>query len=136
MSTNRGRGSILEEEVLDDLQKIDENSRLTCNSGALRGDGDIHTSEFCIDTKLKSNAKNYIATCDEVRAAEKQGLRSGRKPAIIVENSKEGKVAVLPYETFLEVVERIEELKDDIADLKISLECEKIRSLDARSDSS
>jgi hypothetical protein len=117
--TTRHEGDILEEEVLDDLKKIDPKSKLTNNSGAVSGNGDIHTSEFCLDTKRKSKAKNHIATADELKACKKQYLRSGRFSGILLENSKEVKVVVLPYETFLEIVSRIEDLKENVAYLAL-----------------
>ena len=114
----RLQGAILEEEVLEDLKKIDPDTTKTINSGALRGDGDIHTSEFCIDTKHKALASSFIATAQEMKESIKQGRKSGLEPLLIVKNRDRKKAAVMPYNTFIYMLQRIEQLEKELAFMK------------------
>ncbi len=110
----RLQGDILEEEVLADIMAVDPDATKTINSGALRGDGDIHGAGLCIDTKHKALASSFIATAQEMKESIKQGKKSILEPAIVVKNRDGKKAAILPYDTFLYLLQEIKRLEDEI----------------------
>ena len=96
----------MEEEVLQDLAQFDDMTRKTINSGALKGDGDIHTRDFCIDTKKKSQ-KNFNVTRDELEKNRKQGINSLRTPLLVIENEFDEKAVVMSYSAFLAIMDLV-----------------------------
>lgn len=107
-------GSALEMLVLDDFKKFDRYARPTINSGAVRNDGDIASSYFCIDTKDKTSNTNFIATVHEMKKLKGDTARSGAPySALIVANKNQDMVVVMPYAHFLSIARILTEHDQD-----------------------
>jgi len=105
-------GDLREEDILADLKCVDAKARKTVNSGATRGDGDIHTSQFCIEVKDRPKAKNFNIARQDMEKLKRATLNSGNSfGALIMAIPSEtnphdtNMVAVIDYNDFLVMME-------------------------------
>lgn len=105
-------GDVREEDILSDLHTIDPKARKTINSGATRGDGDIHTSQFCIEVKDRPKAKNFNIARSDMEKLKRATQNSGNSfGALIMSITSEKNphdtdtVAVISYDDFLTMME-------------------------------
>lgn len=124
MST-RASGDVLEEMVVASLKPVDPTTQKTINSGALRGDGDIHTRYFCIDAKhiAEGRRKNIIVQTADLEHAWKQAAKAQRAFGVIATSYDNNKIAItMSLEMFTDLVELLARRDQHISDLEKDLE--------------
>lgn len=113
MST-RHTGDVLEELLLTDLKQVDPRAKKTSNSGATRGDGDIHTSFFAIDCKHYPKAKNYNVSKADLDKSKQQATSAHLPFGAVATMISNNQIAVtIPFAHFLELCETLARYERD-----------------------
>lgn len=107
MST-RHAGDILEELLLSYIKPFDDRTKKTSNSGATRGDGDVHTSFFAIDCKHYPNAKNFNVSKADIDKSKQQAASAHLPFGAVATMISNNQIAVtIPFAHFLELCETL-----------------------------
>jgi len=114
MTSTRHTGDILEELLLGYIKPFDPLARKTSNSGATRGDGDIHTSFFAIDCKHYPKAKNFNVSFVDLEKSRKQADRAHLPFGAVATMITNNQIAVtIPLAHFIELCETLAQYERD-----------------------
>jgi hypothetical protein len=115
------------------LKGVEKYSNTTINSGAIKGDEDVITSNFICQCKRSSTKKNFIIETkdwDQLQAAaisNKNIEGNYRTGLFIVENYRSDKILAIDPMDFICLLKRINELE------KIKEEYDKVKKVIERS---
>jgi hypothetical protein len=96
-------GNELEKYVVSNLKDIWPSARLTSNSGAVFGDGDIHCPIYYIDCKNTSRSAHTVTSSDW-KKIKKQAINSCKEPVAIVKNVNGEITVTISFDSFIELL--------------------------------
>lgn len=109
------------------LKGVERYSNTTINSGAMKGDEDVVTSQFVCQCKRSSKKKNFIIENDDWNQLQNAAIKvktvngNYRTGLFVVENSEGTRIVSIDPMDFICILGRIKELE------KIEEEYEKVK---------
>lgn len=98
MKKSKRKGADLEYSIVNDF----DDAKLTANSGASFGDGDISSPIFQIEAKQRKG-KNININIDILRKIRNEARILGKMPCLIYETEEKEKVCILDYEDMVSI---------------------------------
>jgi hypothetical protein len=116
MST-RSQGDGLESYVVSRLKGLGISAKQNPNSGAVRGDGDVASSDYTFECKTQHEQRGRVVRhmkidADEFAKAQAEARQEGKQLVFVVENGEGQKVAVMDFDQFTQLLAR-EKQNDD-----------------------
>jgi len=109
MATKRAQGTALEKLLKQRLEQVGVKVVPTPNSGAVKGDGDVHTRDMAFDCKSQHEVGGYPTVNPKIDAADFEKIKYqagsvGKVPALVVDNARKQVWVVMDIDDFAQLL--------------------------------